>query len=393
MKKSTRLLATALVPFALIATACGSSSDDASGDTTAPTADTATADTTAATADTATTDTAITDTVSETAPVESESTDTSIDAGAMSLFADGALTADAAVVDCTLENGSETTCYQVEVASLSSTVDTAGPYCPGTTDDVGGIWVWDGEDPGLYALDSDFWAMMSAQGYEFVDADGNISITDPGAGGGADGGGTANSCLEATADGTYHLQVLIPTTPEVLDTPTDLSVISQIGLALDGVTIFGDAPSVADRGGLPALDACGGHIDPSGYYHWHFGAESIQTNLDEAGAEVTCGIEQDPEALVAFAYDGFGIYGPEEDRAIPSDLDECLGHVSDTEEFGEIYHYHLTYDSPNLPLCRIGASATGKLTSPDNEAVALPDGEGGPGGGGPSAGGPPPGEG
>ena len=158
--------------------------------------------------------------------------------------------------------------------------------------------------------------MMDAQGYEFVDADGNISITDPGAGA-ADSAGTANSCLEATADGSFHLQVLIPTDPEDLDSPTDLSTISQIGLALDGVTIFGDAPSVADRGGLPALDACGGHIDPSGYYHWHFGAESIQTNLDEAGADVTCEIEQDVEALIGFAYDGYGIYGPEEDRRHP----------------------------------------------------------------------------
>ena len=112
------------------------------------------------------------------------------------------------------------------------------------------------------------------------------------------------------------------------------------------MTIFGDAPSVADRGGLPALDACGGHIDPSGYYHWHFGAESIQTNLDEAGADVTCGVEQDPEALVGFSFDGYGIYGPEEDRAIPSDLDECSGHVSDTAEFGESYHYHLTLRLP-----------------------------------------------
>ncbi len=34
------------------------------------------------------------------------------------------------MVDCTLENGSETTCYQLEVASLASTVDTEGPYCP-----------------------------------------------------------------------------------------------------------------------------------------------------------------------------------------------------------------------------------------------------------------------
>ena len=39
-------------------------------------------------------------------------------------------------MDCTLENGSETTCYQLEVASLASTVDTDGPFCPATTSDV-----------------------------------------------------------------------------------------------------------------------------------------------------------------------------------------------------------------------------------------------------------------
>ena len=167
---------------------------------------------------------------------------------------------------------------------------------------------------------------MAAQGYEFADAGGKITITDPAAGP-ASSSTTENSCLEATADGSFHLQILIPVTPEKLDTATDLSTVSQVGVALDGITIFGDAPSVADRGGLPALDACGGHVDPSGYYHWHFGAESIQTNLDKAGADVTCSVEQDAEALVGFAYDGYGIYGPEEDRAIPDDLDACSGHT------------------------------------------------------------------
>ena len=198
-----------------------------------------------------------------------------------------------------------------------------------------------------------------------------ITITDP-AKGPASSSATENSCLEATPDGSFHLRVLIPTSPEQLDTPTDLSTISQVGLALDGVTIFGDAPSVADRGGLPALDACGGHIDPSGYYHWHFGAESIQTNLDEAGADVTCSVDQDPEALIGFAYDGYAIYGPQEDRAIPTDLDACSGHTSETADLGTGYHYHLSYDSPNLPTCRVGATATAKLTSPDNSEAALP---------------------
>ena len=368
MKPFHRYLLLCAAPLLLLASACGSDSDT----TTAGDDVTTTAEDTSASAET---DDAAT---SESADDSAESSD-SLDVS--SLFTDGALTSDAATVDCTLENGSETTCYQVEVASLASTVDTDGPYCPETTTDVGGIWVWDGDDPGLYALDADFWEMMDAQGFDFVDADGNISITDPGAGA-ADSASTANSCLEATADGSFRLQVLIPTSPEDLDTPTTLSTISQVGLALDGVTIFGDAPSVADRGGLPALDACGGHVDPSGYYHWHFGAESIQTNLDDAGADVTCSITQDAEALIAFAYDGYAIYGPEEDGSVPADLDECSGHVSDTDEFGETYHYHFSYDSPNLPTCRIGATAVNALTSPDNDAAALPNGDGPPPGGG-----------
>ena len=404
MKHFIRPTLAAVLPLLVFAAACGSSADTATDSATTDTetsnrrhptetsnTETSNTETSVETAqdstETASSETGSSETgSSETGSSETESSDDSAGSSGLAdiapLFDDGALTTDSGIVDCTLENGSETTCYQVEVASLSSTVDTDGPYCPQTTNDVGGIWVWDGDDPGLYALDSDFWDMMTAQGFDFVDADGNISITDPGAGA-ADSASTDNSCLEATADGSFHLQVLIPTTPENLDSPTDLSTISQIGLALDGVTIFGDAPSVADRGGLPALDACGGHIDPSGYYHWHFGTDSIQTNLDEVGAAATCGIEQDAEALVGFAYDGHAIYGPEEDSAIPSDLDECSGHVSDTDEFGETYHYHLTYDSPNLPTCRIGATATNTLSSPDNDAAALPNGEGG--------GGPPPG--
>ncbi|GHD83538.1 YHYH protein [Salinibacterium amurskyense] len=316
----------------------------------------------------------------------SSSATSATDVEVAALFADGALTADPITVDCTLENGSETTCYQFEVDSLSTAVDSDGPYCPATTSDVGGIWVWDGEDPGLYALDEDFWDLMSAQGYEFADENGDVTIVDP-AGGAPSSSTTENSCLQATPDDSYHLQVLIPTTPELLDEATDLSTISQVGLAFDGVTIFGDAPSVGDTGGLPALDACGGHIDPSGYYHWHFGAESIQSNLDAAGANVSCAIEQDNEAAVAFSYDGYVIYGSEEDGAVPTDLDECGGHVSDTEEFGEVYHYHLSTDSPNLPVCRVGASATGNLTSPDGEGISLPNGSGG--GNGAPAGGPP----
>jgi len=153
-----------------------------------------------------------------------------------------------------------------------------------------------------------------------------------------------------------------------------------VGIALDGVTIFGDAPS-GTSGQIPALDPCGGHHDPSGYYHWHFGSESIQLNLDAADVPRTCNEAQDDGGLFGFAYDGYAIYGPYEDGAVPSDLDECNGHTSLTEELAEVYHYHLSLESPNLPPCRVGAVASDKLSSRDNPNASLPD-SGGPGGGG-----------
>ena len=70
-------------------------------------------------------------------------------------------------------------------------------------------------------------------------------------------------------------------------------------------------------------------------------------------------------------------------------LDACSGHTGETREVGKAYHYHLTYESPNLPECRTGAVAREKLTSPDNPYVQLPDGVG-PRAGGPGPGGVPP---
>ena len=113
----------ALISLVLVAGACGSSSDSRAGQDTSTTGDTTTDDGSASAG-------------------EADST------GISSLFAEGALTSEPTVVDCTLENGTETTCYQLEFASLASTVDTEGPYCPATTSETGGIWVWTARIPG-----------------------------------------------------------------------------------------------------------------------------------------------------------------------------------------------------------------------------------------------------
>jgi hypothetical protein len=304
------------------------------------------------------------------------------------LFEPSSLTEDIDDVPCTLADGRETTCRRIVVPSVPDSVDS-GPFCPATVDDDNsGIFTWDGDEPGLYALDAAFWSLLDGLGYAFVAEDGSVNIADPADPAGAPAG---DSCLEATPDDSYTLAALIPVAPELLDEPTQLDTVAQVGLALDGVTVFGDAPS-GTTGAIPALDPCGGHHDPSGYYHWHFGSSSVQGNLDAEDVDRVCAADQDREALFGFAYDGHGIYGPVEDGAPPGGLDACSGHTGETAELGDVYHYHLTEDSPNLPTCLVGAVAEDKLTSPDNPEASLPD-SGGPGGadGGPPPGGPPPG--
>jgi hypothetical protein len=87
-------------------------------------------------------------------------------------------------------------------------------------------------------------------------------------------------------------------------------------------------------------DACRGHPEMSGRYHYH----SITPCLDEGDTG-----HAEP---VGYAFDGFGIYGHVGvDGAVltDADLDECHGHVHPIEWDGqpiEIYHYHATWEYP-----------------------------------------------
>lgn len=301
-----------------------------------------------------------------------------------SFFDEASMAADPELVDCTLEDGTAARCWELTFWSVPDSV-TLGPFCPTTIDDPdGGIWVWDGADgveSGLYKLNEAFWELMESAGYDFVEDDGAILITDPGAGAPPTGDGATSSCLEATpAD--FAITYQVPLTPSDLDEPEGLGTVGHVGVAVDGVSIFADAPSVQDTGNLPALDPCGGHVDPNGYYHWHFVSDSIQELLDRAGADATCDQEQDAAALFAFAYDGYPLYGPaDQDGTVPDDLDECDGHVAPTEQFPDaVYHYHATPDAPNLPPCLIGAVADEHFDGPGGAGGGAPP----PGAGAPS---------
>ena len=299
----------------------------------------------------------------------------------LAYFDSAGLVQDPTVVDCTLTDGTAAECAQLVVKYLPDNLEI-GPFCPDNIyEDEGGIWEWDGENPGVYRLDEAFFTMLTEQGYEFYDADGNVYIGDPAGGLIAD----VNNCLEATADDTVEMTALIPLQPVMADALTDLGTVAQVGMGIDGVPIFADAPSVLQTGHLPALDVCGGHIDPGGWYHWHATATDIDSSFDYEDVDADCHLDQSASSLFGYAFDGYPIYGSvDQDGSIPIGLDACSGHISATAEYPDgVYHYHAGLEFPNLPTCLVGVSANNAFATTASAGVGA---GGGPGGGPPPEG-------
>ncbi len=133
-----------------------------------------------------------------------------------------------------------------------------GPFCPATIEETGGIWEWDCDNPGLYRIDGDFLQMLADQGYTFYDENDDVCIT----GVRTEQPAFDHTCLSVSVDESVEITTILPMTPKRGDSPTDLGVVAQVGIGIDGLPIFADAPSVLDRVHLPALDTCGRHVDP-----------------------------------------------------------------------------------------------------------------------------------
>lgn len=297
-------------------------------------------------------------------------------------FAPTAFTQEPEIVDCTLEDGSEAKCYEFTAAYKPEALEI-GPFCPTNLDESGGVWDWDGEAAGLYRLDRAFFEMLADQGYRFYDENGDVAISDPGSGARPD---VDHACLMATQDESVVITMRLPVEPVMAESPTDLGTVAKVGVALDGVPIFADAPSVLDTGHLPALDVCGGHIDPGGWYHWHATASDIETVYETEGVLADCAQEQDKSALFGYAFDGFPMFGSvEADGSAPEALDECGGHLGMTAQ-GESYHYHASESFPNLPACLVGTMAEDNFSTTADQGIGAADMRGG---GGPAGGMPP----
>lgn len=292
-----------------------------------------------------------------------------------------ALAAPSEVVDCTLENGEAAQCAKYVVKYLPDSLEI-GPFCPATLDDEGGIWNWDGDEAGLYRIDGAFLKMLDAQGYTFFNEAGEVYSFDIR----VEGPTEPNECISGSVDTDVEMTVLIPVTPVMAEEPAMLGTVSKIGIGLDGVPIFADAPSVLHTGHMPALDTCGGHVDPGGWYHWHATATDVNALFEKEGVDADCvNVEQDQTAQFGYAFDGFAMYGSREhDGSVPSGLDECGGHVGLTEEGGEpVYHYHASESFPNLPACLVGVVARENFSTSASNGIGSASAPGGPGGPGP----------
>ncbi len=150
----------------------------------------------------------------------------------------------------------------------------------------------------------------------------------------------------------------LPATPLVAAAPGCVPM-GMIGFALSGAAIF-NAFDLAGRD-APAYeiqDACNGHPEPGGGYHYHDWSGCLPDAAGKAGGH---------SALVGYMLDGFGIYGPHGEGGAPvtnADLDECHGHTHEVEHNGQrtsVYHYHFTREYPYTLGCFRGSVAAGLM--------------------------------
>ena len=356
MKQLTRR-GTATAVLALLAlAACG-------GEDTADTADTIDAES-AETASTASTD-------DDPGTAENEPADVGSVGIDVAAFVDGALTTEPVTTDCTLADGTETSCYQLTVAGFPANRDAIGPWCPATTSDgAAGIW-FDGE--AVYDIDGEFILDLAEiyddSTWKLYDEDGNVLSTDTSEAfnelvtGGAQpdpDAGPVNLCVYgeiewAEGGGPIPATVEIPVAPVLADSPSTAG--GTLGVTLDGVLIEGSAPIDLILGNytIGAFDPCGGHVNPQEGYHMH-----ATTGCSDS-TDVVVGGET---AMIGYALDGFSIHAPFNEEA-EVDLDECNGH--ETDELG--YHYHANQVAENAVLTCFsgevaGDGATGGPTGP-----------------------------
>ncbi len=140
------------------------------------------------------------------------------------------------------------------------------------------------------------------------------------------------------------LTLRVPARPQPAASPGALGL-GTIALAVTGVPLF-DARNAngQDAVAVEAFDACNGHPEERGLYHYHQASPCLATETPG---------EHSP--VVGVALDGYAIHGLHgEGGDAPADLDACNGH----DEAARGYHYHLTASAPYTIGCYHGTRVT-----------------------------------
>jgi hypothetical protein len=118
----------------------------------------------------------------------------------------------------------------------------------------------------------------------------------------------------------------------------------ESGVMLTGVALFNAFDAAGrDAGAWEVQDACQGHPQVTGEYHYHTLSSCIK--------------ETSVSQVIGYALDGFPITGPkagDKNYLTTSDLDECHGITSDVTIDSQkvtTYHYVMTQDFPYSVSC------------------------------------------
>lgn len=148
--------------------------------------------------------------------------------------------------------------------------------------------------------------------------------------------GTSDPCHEAYTGAVQNPNTIAPKSYTVAfplapnTTPRSMTMTAVVGLAVNGVPIYGNFAAPGDDIFKEAgtFDRCGGHPQMAGAYHNH--SEPLSISYDD-------------DHLIGVMRDGYAVYGRKDlDGTYPADLDAFGGHTRATpDSTAAVYHYHL----------------------------------------------------
>jgi hypothetical protein len=158
---------------------------------------------------------------------------------------------------------------------------------------------------------------------------------------------SATAAPDPTKAQSYDYKI---TTNPVKASKVTSTSLGTIGVMISGAALYnpyeGDGSTVAKSANFTVknaagkdiafLDACNGHPNPMGQYHYHALPGCVTSQVDKVGG---------PSHIIGLAFDGFPIYGDRDMNGAQigvTQLDSCNGITSPTPEFPSgIYHYVL----------------------------------------------------